>query len=280
MPAVLTPAVIRSQIEIVWPHGGAAVRDATLANITAYLMSPTGNNAPPCDWAPTVRLWEALNAETARPVVLGEKRMLSVSGRTFPVWDFNDVDVSQARDPANKLTFFVTVDGVSTFHNIWVHAADARTVYPQQDVPSGVVRRQPATVDGRIEIVWPHDNLPVAQASQANITAFVLDSMTKQAIPPGLNWVPTVRLHYALNADAERAGTSLIGKPRIVGGEGGIQFLAWDFNDVDVSLAQDPLNRIFYWVSADEAVTFHNIWAHGTDARTVFPQPDVLNSCR
>ena len=41
------------------------------------------------------------------------------SGRTFPVWDFNDIDVSAARDPANKLSFFVTVDGVEALPNIW-----------------------------------------------------------------------------------------------------------------------------------------------------------------
>ena len=86
--------------------------------------------------------------------------MAVVDGRTFPVWDFNDVDVSAARDSANRLTFFTTVDGVRTLHNIWTHAADARTVFPQADVPTGTINRLPAALDARIEIVWPHDGLP------------------------------------------------------------------------------------------------------------------------
>ena len=58
-----------------------------------------------------------------------------------------------------------------------------------------------------------------------------------------------------------------------------VRFLAWDFNDVDISAARDPLNRIYFWVSVDGVPTDSNVWAHGADARTIFPQPDVLTSC-
>jgi hypothetical protein len=56
--------------------------------------------------------------------------------------------------------------------------------------------------------------------------------------------------------------------------------VAWDFNGVDVSAANDPLNRVYFWVSVDGVPTYTNVWAHGSDARTLFPQPDVLNSCK
>ena len=255
------------------------MRDANLANITAYLISEKGNDAPPCDWDPTVRLWVALNAQPAHPVAIGQKRMFTTSGRTFPVWDFNDVDVSAARDPANKLTFFVTVDGVRTLHNIWTHAADARTIFPQQDIPTGTVNQQPSALDARVEIVWPHGNLPASQAEQANITAYLFEAGTKQAIPP--SWqspLPTVWLHQALNTDTENG--RVVGIPRAVTTENGVKFLAWDFNDVDISAAQDPLNKIYFWVSVDDMDTFPNVWAHGADARTIFPQADLLNSCK
>ena len=96
------PVGHRAKIEIVWPHGGVPVREADLANITAYLItepssSDTGLPEPPaCDWNPTVRLWAALNADPARRVAVGQKRMVTADGRTFPVWDFNDVDVAVA----------------------------------------------------------------------------------------------------------------------------------------------------------------------------------------
>lgn len=281
-----TPPIVRAKIEIVWPHDGAAVRDAALANITVYLINGsgigggTGMDAPPCDWAPTVRLWRALNNQPAQETAIGSKRMFSTGGRTFPVWDFNDIDVADARDPTNKLTFFVTVDGVTVLTNIWAHAADARTIFPQTDVPADVTREAPAAVDARLQIVWPHDNLPLAEATRANITAYLFVAGTLQALAPETPWRPTVRLHWSVNSEPERVGSTLIGQPRAVTTSTGIQFLAWDFNDVDISAAQDPLNRIYFWVTVDDVTTYSNVWAHGTDARTIFPQLDVLNSCR
>lgn len=285
---VATPVVVRAKIEIVWPHGGVSVRDADLANITAYLFAGTGTattpgaalDPPPCGWTPTVRLWAALNTAPARPIAVGQKRLQTTSGRTFPAWDFNDIDVSDARDPANKLAFFVTVDGARTLSNVWAHASDARTLFPQQDVPAGVIRRTPIAVDSRIQIVWPHDNLSLEEATRANITAYLFEAGTLEAIPPGLGWSPVVRLHRAVNTDVEQADNAIVGQARVIVGTGGLKFLAWDFNDVDVSAARDSLNRIYFWVTVDGVTTNPNVWAHGADARTIFPQPDVPNACR
>jgi len=227
-----------------------------------------------------VWLWAALNAEPASPVALGQKRLITASGRTFPAWDFYNVDVSAAREPANKLTFFVTVEGVLTRFNIWTHAADARTLLPTQDIPTGTVTQRPSALDARIEIVWPHDNLPVTEAKLANITVYLFEQGTKRALSPDLGWLPTVRLHRSLNTETEVPGTDVVGVPRVITAPNGIQFLAWDFNDVDVSAAQDPLNKIYFWVTVDGVPTYSNIWSHGADVRTVFPQPDILNSCR
>lgn len=275
-----TPEIIRAKIEIVWPHGGAPVREADLANITAFLSTASGKDPPPCDWNPTVRLWSSLNTAPARPIATGEKRMFSTNGGRFPVWDFNDIDVSAARDAANKLAFFVTVDGVETLHNIWVHAADARTIFPQQDVPKGAVNTRPSAVDAQIEIVWPHDSAPIEQAELANITGYLFVPKTRQAFAPGIAWSPVVRLHRSLNAETEAPGTDVVGSARTVVTSTGLSFLAWDFNDVDVSAAQDPLNQVFFWMSVDGGATFPNVWAHATEARTLFPQPDILSSCK
>jgi hypothetical protein len=259
------------------------VRNADRANITAYLISESGNDAPRCDWEPTVRLWAALNSQPARPIAVGQKRIIATGGRRFPAWDFNDVDVSAARDAANKLTFFVTVDGVKTLHNIWVHAADARTIFPQPDVPAGVVTGQPEAVDARIEVVWPHDNLPVDKATLANITGYLFQSETRDAIPPHLEWSPTLRLHQSRNADTETplaVDSAPIGVSRVITGENGLSFMAWDFDNVDVSAAQDPLNKLYFWLEADDIATYPNVWAHGANTPTIFPQTDVLNSCK
>jgi hypothetical protein len=121
----------------------------------------------------------------------------------------------------------------------------------------------------------------VEQATLANITAYLFESGSLRAIPPSLGWIPTVRLHWSLNADTDLGEiSSKIGIPRTIITPAGVKFLAWDFNDIDVSAAQDPLNKLYFWVSVEGVEAFTNVWAHGSDARTIFPQPDVLNSCR
>jgi len=40
------------------------------------------------------------------------------------------------------------------------------------------------------------------------------------------------------------------------------------------------LNRIYFWVSVEGVPTYPNVWAHGADTPTVFPQVDVLESCQ
>jgi hypothetical protein len=60
----------------------------------------------------------------------------STGGLSYPVWDFNDVDVAAANDPSNKYYFWLQADGVDLQTNIWSHGADARTYFPEKDVPS------------------------------------------------------------------------------------------------------------------------------------------------
>jgi hypothetical protein len=88
-------------------------------------------------------------------------------------------------------------------------------------------------------------------------------------------------LDWSLNTDVEKSpGTGIVGVPRTITASNGVTFQAWDFNNVDISAARETLNKLYFWVSVDETDTFPNIWAHGADARTVFPQPDTLNDCR
>ena len=139
-PATLLPTpgqpYIRSKIEIVWPHDNAPVREATRANVTAYLIAGQGNEPPRCDWDPIVHLWAAQNGSPAHVVATGQKRLLSQGGSTFPAWDFNDVDVSAARDPLNRLYFWASVDDMPIYSNIWAHGADARTFFPEPEILS------------------------------------------------------------------------------------------------------------------------------------------------
>jgi hypothetical protein len=276
-PSVSTapPAAgVDARIQIVFPHGGATVAQADKANVSVYLFQGGGRAPVACDYAPTVRLWAGLNNDPARPIATATRRMDTSGGRSLPAFDFNDVDVSAARNPRNKLYFFVSIDGMANRSTVWSHGSDARTFFPAPDAPTGVGAI--AQADAKIEIVWPHDNLPVQRAKQVNVTATLFQRGTLQAGNETVN--PTVRLYRSLNSDpAELVGT---GTRRLVQA-GALSYPVWDFNDVDVAAANDAGNKYYLWATADGLETNPNVWSHGADARTYFPQKDVpTESCR
>ncbi len=127
---------VDARIQIVFPQDNLPVTEAQRVNVTAMAFAPGTNRSVPPEWRPTVRLWQGLNQNVLKEVATGRVRILEENGIQYPVWDFNDIDVAEARDPANKYFFMVTVDGVTTNPNVWVHGADARTNFPQVDVPT------------------------------------------------------------------------------------------------------------------------------------------------
>ena len=133
---------IDGRIEVVWPHDWAPVTEAKQANIGLRLFEPGSLVPPACTWAPEIKVWQALDADPAQPIGVAVQR--SVEGQPFPYWDLNDVDVRAANDPKHKLYFMIRVSGMDeTGTGIWAHAADPRTYFPQQDVPSGITTESP-----------------------------------------------------------------------------------------------------------------------------------------
>ena len=269
---------VNAKIEIVWPHNNAPVTQARYANITVYLFEPGTLRTVPCDFNGTVRLWRALNNNPASNagLPLGQKRLVTRGGVTFPVWDFNDVDVSAATNGVNKLYFYVTVDDVTTNFNVWSHGADARTYLPTPQPPSGVRGSIPDSVNARIQVVWPHDRTgqpqPVARATLANVTVALFHAtIPNVADSVGTGFNRRVLLFKALN----NGPMQLVGAGvKRMTTQGGVTYPVWDFNDVDVSQARDPLNKYYFRVLVEDTRTFSTIWSHGADARTYFPNPD------
>ncbi len=263
-----------ARVEIVWPHGGVSVRDADQVNVTAYLFQADTRVPVPCDVIYTLRLWRAVNNEPVEAVAVGAKRIATVAGRTFPVWDFNDIDVQPARDPANKIAFYVTVDRQVTRSNIWTHGADARTYLPDPVQPSrtaGGVH----SVDARIQVVWPHDESgrpqPVERATRANVTVALFDVGTTHSLNPYENMA--VELYRGVNNDVLKSVGQ--GEKRLMTMASGLAYPVWDFNDVDVSAARDPRNKVYFRANVARYETQASIWSHGADARTYLPTPDV-----
>ena len=276
VPVIGALAEVDAKIEIVWPKGvgaaSAAVTEADRANISIYLFHPGTLDIAPCQWQPPLRLWAALNSEQARPVAVAEPGVRYTDLGAVRTWEFNDVDVSAARDPLSKIYFFVTVDGVNTHTNVWAHGADARTHYPQQEFPGGigVVGDK---LDAKIQIVWPHDAQgnprPVAEATLVNIGVDLFVRGTQLSVPP--DWNGTVRLYRSLNNGVEELVA--VGQKRLVAVDG-LVYPRWDFNNISVSAATDPMNKYYFRVAIDGFETTSTIWSHGADGRTYFPNID------
>lgn len=264
------PAALDAKIEIVWPQGNLPVSKATKANVTAALFEHGTTTSVNPAFDHTLELWQSLNNGPGKPVATGTKRLTTAGSIQYPVWDFNDIDVSQAQDPKNKYYFWVTVDGEPTNSSVWSHGTDARTYFPQQDTPTSVLTASPNTVDAKVEIVWPHDNQPVDKATQANIGVEIFAHGTLQSVPA--SFAQPVRLYEAVNNGPLQ---EIASGNRVMETRNGITFPTWQFNDVDVSAARDPNNRLFFWVSVDGVTTYSNVWTHGADARTFFPKQDV-----
>ena len=264
---------IDAKIEIVWPLNGAAVTDASQANIGAYIFQTGTLNPVAMNFDAPVRLWAAVNNNPAAAVATGSKVATTVNGITFPEWVFNGVDVSAARNPANKIYFHLTVDGVPSRTNVWSHGADARTFLPTPDVPAST-GPVPAAVDAKIQIVWPHDSSGASQtvtgASFVNIEVAIFARGTTQSAPA--EWNPTVRLFRSLNNGLQETIGSAV-KRTVT--SNGVTRPVWDFNNIPVSAAQDPINKYYFQVQMDEVPTYPTTWSHGSDARTYFPQKDV-----
>jgi hypothetical protein len=277
-PRTGAPAAADARIQIVWPHGPGTghdaarpVAEAPLANLDLWLFEPGSPRPSPCQWAPPVRLWRAVDNEPAAPVGFAsiEGNRFEAHGRRLPSWYVNDLDVAPARDPGRRVYFFATVEGVASRTNVWAHAADARTRFPAQDVPTGVGGPTAGPLDAKIEIVWPHGGASVERAERANVTAALFAAGTLQAVPPEHG--ATVRLWRSLNQGVgEEVG---VGRKRLVA-QGALTYPVWDFDDVDVAAARDPANKYFFRLSVDGADVRSNVWAHGADGRSHFPRPE------
>jgi hypothetical protein len=285
-PVSGAPTAIDARIEVLWPHGGVSVSQAELANVAAYLFLPGTRRLPPCQWRPQVLLLGAQNNEVRGPVVASLRRDDAVA-----IWRADNISVGIARNPRNSLYLYlavldkapglvrtpdsayisVTTQDTVTHSNVWAHASNALTFFPQQDTPTAVDdSADPSLVDARIEIVWPHGWARVSEADLVNVTAHLYLSGSLVSVSPKAN--PTIHLWRSLNNEPGEIVAT--GEKRLVTADS-TTYPVWDFNNIDVSAARDPANKYYFRLSLDELPGGSNIWVHGLDARTYFPQQDM-----
>ncbi|MDQ4076023.1 MAG: hypothetical protein M3220_07230 [Chloroflexota bacterium] len=279
------------QIAIVWPHDGQG-NPASVAQSRAVNVSVWPRNPVACAHPANFTLLVAKGNEPAQPVVGSTTRVMRpVQGGVFPSLEFNDIPVGLAAEPAAQYRFVIHGELVPTRGsfggNVWVHAADARTVLPEPVVPTGFSASPfpEQGFDARIQIVWPHDGdgnfVPVDQASHVNLAVEVFEHGTLKTIPTDQygNFLFSAILFAAENNDPlERVEV----QPEVVDYEiNGQRFPRLVFNDVPVSPGQQTHFLISVLGAGGKVVSpSTTIWAHGADPRTYFPQRDVpAQSC-
>jgi hypothetical protein len=109
------PTAVDAPIQVVW------ARDSSFANITGVLLAPNSTQPVPCRWDPTVRLYASVDGGPTLVAGTGAKRLVNDSGLTYPVWDFNSVDISAA-NAGKSIDFWMDVGGVTTRATRWTYS--------------------------------------------------------------------------------------------------------------------------------------------------------------
>ena len=120
---------------MVWPHNQAgqfvAPEQADLVNISSLLVARGTLLALASPHLPQ-RVWliGALDNQVGRRLTTGTARTVTNGAFSYTTYEFNNIDVSLARDPAHHWTFWLEVPDMDFSSNVWVHGTDARTRAP------------------------------------------------------------------------------------------------------------------------------------------------------
>ena len=285
------PQFLPGRISIVWPQDGlghgVSIAQARALNLSIW---PTGRVN--CAVAQNVSLLIAENNEPANVWgKLGQANLRTGQFGKFPTIDFNDIPADLVSKPAARYRFImyapVSASNNDFSGNVWVHAADPRTIQPNPVVPTGFSAQMlPAQgLDTRIQIVWPHDPqgslAPVTSATRLNITVEVFEHGTLKAILPNASgkFRYSLSLFVAEGNDAVHPASYSTLTPRtyVVDGQ---TYTQWIFNDVPVI----PGHQYHFLAGATAAgrqdvYPYTNIWTHAQEGRTLLPNPPEPPAC-
>ncbi len=139
------PAAIDAMLRVAWPHdeqnNAVPVEQANLLNLSAVLFAQGTQLALAPEHLPE-RVWlvAALDNGVGRRLMVGEPRAVAGSGFVYTTYEFNNVDVSLARDPNHHWSFWLEVPGRQASTNVWVHGIDGRTRAPELLEPIAACR--------------------------------------------------------------------------------------------------------------------------------------------
>ncbi len=294
LPVMVAPGPSENwepQVAIVWPHDGAgnatSVTGARAVNVSVWPRNYVGCSTIPL----TLRLYVARNNNPARQVpVEGRRVMRTVNGSTFPSIEFNDIPVESATDPNVQYRFYVDAEGgplvpervSQRFSNLWVHAADARTVQPQPVRPVGFTQGAAGgPYDAWIQIVFPHDAAGQPASTESapfvNVAADVF-ARSNQAPYNSVPYdaMPALDLLVAEENQSFRPALGVVAKEGYpLGDQSSVLVPRAVFNDVPAR----PGKAMQFMVVERQGRALSSVWTHAADARTYLPEPSVPPPC-
>jgi len=267
-------------ISIVWPHDSAGnptpVAGSQLVNVSVWPSNVVQCNAMP---DPSLTLMVGSDNDPAGPVSATtrlEERNIG-TGAEFPRMEFNNDTANLAADPLGKFRFISFIGGLPD-SNVWVHAADARTIFPNQVIPTGVASPTPETLDTRIQIVFPHDDVgnqaTVDNATRVNLAVDLFQHGTNMSVPMGSVYTP--RLFYSIGTGDVQQGD--IALPTTYTANGTI-YPRWELNNFPVTPGQQYHFMFALQPIGTAGAAYPSIWTHAADARTILPNPTQPPNC-
>ncbi len=281
------------QVAIVFPQDGqghqTGVAQSHAVNVSVWPTNEVSCKAP-ADVPPDQRiiLSMATNNEPALPIAVTPQWLQRmVNGVAFPSEEFDNVPADVATNPEAKFSFVVVggvlAGGPGEYGNVWVHAADSRTYYPQPIVPTSFSSTPLPNVDLRIQIVWPHDAqgnyTSVDQATFVNIAVDLFEHGTRASVrpdfPPPTVGTPTLNV---AESNGPLKGSGIVAQ-KITYAANGQTYPRWVFNNVPVV----PGKSYHFMAEIGGQFAYHaeysSIWTHAADARTILPNPQAPPAC-
>jgi len=242
-----------------------------------------GSKNPPESYAVNVSVWPAnrvlcdqppkpavslFMAKALNPVELVDKQpemMRRKEGSTsFPSQEYNQVPANLVADSNTSYTFVAYVRGQPA-SNVWLYGKPPGQYAPVK--PTGYASPDPAALDTRIQVVFPHDSqgrqVPPAQATALNIAVDVFQHGTELSVPPDSTIEP--RLWQAEGSSLLKAAPPGVQKTTYtLNGQG---YPRWVFNDVQVHPGQAYHFLATVGQLGQHGGAYPTIWTHGTAAK-------------
>lgn len=225
---------------------------------------------------PAVSLYMANGFEPIEAVTQEPKLMRRTAGSvSFPSEEIDGVPANLVANSKASFSLVAYVRGQPA-SNVWLYGRPPAAYVPVK--PTGYGSPDPAALDTRIQVVFPHNDqgrqTAPSAATELNIAVDIFQHGTTLSVPPDASYQP--HLWEAQGSSAAKALPPGVQKTTYtVGGQG---YPRWVFNDVRVKPGQTYHFMATVGVLGQRGGSYPTVWTHGTVSK-VAPKIEVPPAC-